>query len=240
MERERIPAMAQPPDTAEAPPQPDGKAMVHASIAMRAGILGVRDAVAEDAEAYVKYWHFSGDKFINLLGINKSGLGTPEDSHQRFLGMIRVPGTVQRTVVFSVTLNGRLIGYTNLNMQGPDDNYPHFHTYLHTHRSLIRAAVAAGERRGAAKDSHGIATVLLGPLFAMHFALFPIRRLIIQTRPAALAINRALDLYVPVAEMGYIDRPNGLALPGEFHVRYVHREDAPRMLALAHALAQAA
>ncbi|HXZ01499.1 MAG TPA: hypothetical protein VEI03_16000 [Stellaceae bacterium] len=221
------------------PSTPDGTGTVHAAIAMRAGTLALRDAVAEDADAYVTYWHDSGDRIINLLGINKGGLGTAEDSRKRFLGMMRVPGTTQRSVVFTVTLNGARIGYTNLNMNGPDDNYPHFHTYLHTHRPLIRAAVAGSGRRGGAKDGYGIAAVVLGPLFAMHFSLFPIRRLIIQTRPAAHAINRALDLYLPPAETTHIDRPNGLALPGAFHMRYVHREDAARMLERAHALAQA-
>jgi hypothetical protein len=39
-----------------------------------------------------------------------------------------------------------------------------------------------------------------------------------------------LDHMVPVAEMCYIERPDGVALPGEFHLRYVLRTDVPAFL----------
>ena len=32
--------------------------------------IGVRDALPGDADAYVKYWHHSGDRIKNLLRIN--------------------------------------------------------------------------------------------------------------------------------------------------------------------------
>ena len=41
-------------------------------------------------------------------------------------------------------------------------------------------------------------------------------------------MNRMLDKYVPIAETRYIEHPDGVALPGEFHLRYVFREDVPR------------
>jgi hypothetical protein len=38
-----------------------------------------------------------------------------------------------------------------------------------------------------------------------------------------------LDKYVPIAETLYVEHPDGVALPGEFNIRYVYREDVPRL-----------
>jgi len=38
-------------------------------------------------------------------------------------------------------------------------------------------------------------------------------------------VNRMLDRYVPIAETRYVEAPDGVATPGEFHIRYVHRAD---------------
>ena len=58
-----------------------------------------------------------------------------------------------------------------------------------------------------------------------YFDSAPIDRLIHQTRTRNIGVNRMLDRYVPVAETCYIERPDGVALPGEFHLRYVFRKD---------------
>jgi hypothetical protein len=150
--------------------------------------------------------------------------------------MIRVPGAEQQSVVFTMTLNGETIGYTNLNLHGPDDNYPHFHTYLHIHRPSVRPTprpVEQVRRRGA-----GVAAVLVGPIMRMCFDLFPLRRIVLQTRPTSVGINRALDLYMPPAETRYIEKADGLSGPGEFHMRYVYREDASWMFERAKVLAR--
>jgi RimJ/RimL family protein N-acetyltransferase len=209
---------------------------IHSSLEMRAGRLAVRDAIPEDVDAYVKYWHGSGDRIIKFLRIDRARLGGPADSRERFLRMIRIPGAEQQSVIFTMTLNGEAIGYTNLNRYGPDDNYPHFHTYLHTHRPSVRSAIRPADqapRRGA-----GVAAVLVGPILRMCFDLFPLRRIVLQTRPTSAGINRALDLYLPPAVTKYIEKADGLAGPGEFHMRYVYREDAAWMLERARALAR--
>lgn len=36
-----------------------------------------------------------------------------------------------------------------------------------------------------------------------------------------------LDRYVPIAETCWVEHPDGVALPGEFHLRYVRRQDIP-------------
>lgn len=61
----------------------------------------------------------------------------------------------------------------------------------------------------------------------MYFDSAPIDRLTHQTRRRNVGVNRMLDRYAPVAETRYIEHPDGVALPGEFHLRYVFRKHIP-------------
>ena len=196
------------------------------SIQTRLGQLSIRDAEPSEADAYVHYWHCGGEELKNLLGIDTKKLGTIEDSRKRFLKMIRIPGVEQADVIFTVALNDEMIGYTNINRQGPEDNYVHLHTY----RGPLRSAIRTGKSSSGAKTGASLASVLIGPGMYMYFNLFPIRRLALPTRPQNRWINSALDLYMRPAETRYVDTPIGLAVPGELHLRYVRREDVPWML----------
>jgi hypothetical protein len=42
-----------------------------------------------------------------------------------------------------------------------------------------------------------------------------------------------LDKFIPFSETKYIDKPDGVAGPGEFHLRFVKREDIPKIFARA-------
>lgn len=46
-------------------------------------------------------------------------------------------------------------------------------------------------------------------------------------------MNRVLDKFVPISETKYIEKPDGVASPGEFHLRFVKREDIPGIFASA-------
>jgi RimJ/RimL family protein N-acetyltransferase len=189
---------------------------------MRAGLVSLRDAIPADAEEFVSYWHCSGDEHLNFLGIDRKKLGTPEETRDRFMRMIRGRAADQPAVIFTITLNDGVVGYTNLNRYGPEDNYPHLHTYRQSVRSVVkRPPTATGDEGGGA----GIGTVIIGPILGMFFDLFPIRRLVLQTRTRNIGINRALDKYLPAQETAYFETPDGVAGPGEFHMRYVFRED---------------
>lgn len=211
---------------------PTSKAVVHASILTSAGRLAVRDAIPDDVDAYVNYWHHSGDEIKNLLGIDHEKLGGPEESYKRFFDMIRVPNTDQANVIFTLTLDDELIGYSNVNRCSVEDNYVHLHTY----RSLVRVALRERKLPYNTKSSIRLAAVLLG-LIGMYFNVFPVRRLSLMTRTINLWINRALDFYMPPAETKYVLDPPGLAAPSECHLRYVHREDVPWIRKRAEALA---
>lgn len=198
--------------------------LVHTFLHVGPGLLEVRDAVPSDAEAYVNYWHHSGEEIKDLLGIDRKKLGTPEDSRKRFLEMIRVPGANQANIVFTITLNSEVIGYTNINWHGATDSYVHLHTY----HSSVRSALKAGRLTNTARAGASLAAVLIG-LIKMYFDLFLLERVVLQTRTTNRWINRALDLYMPPAETKHIADPPGLAAPGECHVRYVRREDGDWM-----------
>lgn len=197
-----------------------------AAVEMRAGLLALRDAIPSDADAYVEYWHYSGDRIKNLLGIDLRKLGTPADSRRRFVKMIRVPGLYQPDVMITITLNAHVIGYTNINRYGSDDNYIHLHTY----RSRLRQALDAGVPLKTPNARAGVAVAAIGIMMEMYFNILPVHRLVIQTLPDNRRINKALDVYMPPAETRYLDNPAGLAAPGLYHLRYVGRQDARWML----------
>jgi len=205
-----------------------------APVRMRAGLLELRDALPSDSEAFVEYWHSSGEQHLNFLGIDRAKLGTREETQLRFLRMVRVPGLDQSSVVITLVLNGRVVGYTNINMYGPYDNYIHFHTYRSSVRSSMTAYRGVERRTGGAS----VAPVAIGLILSTFFALFPVQRLILQTRTRNLGINRALDHYMPVVETHWLENPNGLAEPGEFHIRYVYRDRAGLLVQRARQLAE--
>jgi hypothetical protein len=188
---------------------------VHSSVTIPLGVAALRDFATEDIEAVVSYWFTSGDKFLDFMGVDRERLGTMDDTRRRFLRAIRTGDPSQKTFALAITLNGELAGYSLLNRYSPDTNYGHWH-------------ITTPNLRGS-----GISTALYPHRIKIYFDLVPIQRLIHQTRTRNIAVNRMLDKYVPVAETCHIERPDGVALPGEFHVRYVQREDIPKLFARA-------
>jgi hypothetical protein len=173
------------------------------------GIAGIRDLCIDDLNVIVRFWHESGDDFLDYLGIDRSRLGTRDDTLQRFRRAIPEGDQNQASLAFAITLDGEFVGYTLLNRYTLDVNYSHWH-------------IRNPKLRGA-----GLSSALYPYRIKTYFDLVPMRRLIHQTRTRNVAVNR-LDKFVPVAETCYIEDPDGVALPGEFHLRYVFREDVSR------------
>lgn len=169
----------------------------------------LRDLDSADIDPIVRFWHGSGDEFLDFLGIDRSALGTPEDTRRRFLQAIRTGEPTQPSIAFAITLNGEFTGYTLLNRYTPETNYSHWH-------------ITNPERRAL-----GLSTVLYPHRIETYFDLVPMDRLIHQTRTRNVGVNKMLDRYVPIAETRHIEQPDGVALPGEFHLRYVFRKDIP-------------
>jgi hypothetical protein len=178
----------------------------------RLGEAAICDLDPNDIDAIVQFWHGSGDEFLDFLGIDRSRLGTPEDTRQRFLRAIKTGDSNQSSLAFGITLNGSLVGYTLLNHYTPESNYSHWHI-IHPHL------------RGL-----GLSSALYPYRIKTYFENASIERLTHQTRTRNIAVNRMLDRWVPIAETCYVDDPDGVALPGEFHLRYVFRRDVPSFL----------
>jgi hypothetical protein len=187
----------------------------------RVGLAALRDLVVQDIDAIVHYWHASGTEHLEVLGIDRSLLGSVEDTRERFVRAIRTGDPNQRNLAFAITVDGAFSGYTLLNRYAPHINYSHWHI---TNQDM-RAS--------------GLSTTLYPHRIKMYFDRVPMDRLVHQTRTRNLGVNRMLDKYVPIAETRYIEHPDGVALPGEFHLRYVHRDDLPSLFERATAGAQA-
>jgi hypothetical protein len=191
------------------------KIIIHASVKTAKGVAALRDLAANDVEDIVRYWFTSGDEFLDLMGIDRERLGTMEATRRRLIRTIRTGDPNQLTLAFSITLDGELAGYTLLNRYTPETNYGHWHITV----PQLRAA--------------GISTALYPHRIKTYSDLVPIERVIHQTRTRNTAVNRMLDKYVPVSETCRLEHPDGVALPGEFHLRYVQRADVPKLFARA-------
>lgn len=197
----------------------DDSPLIHASLPMRAGLVSLRSACPEDADAFVEYWTESPPSYLATLGVDTSRLGDAGQIRERFLRNMPSSTLLEQTsVIYSLYLDDVLIGYTNINRYDDLENYGHLHTY----RKALRLAL---DRRPASKNAGGgIAACLIGLIVAHHFETFGMSRQVIQTRTRNRSINRALDLYLPVSKTCHFEKPDGLSAPGEFHVRYVRQE----------------
>jgi hypothetical protein len=149
------------------------------------------------------------------MGVDRQLLGTNEIIHRRFLNAIRTEDPAQSAISLGITLDERLVGYTLLNRYSEEVNYSHWHITL----PALRA--------------RGLSTALYPIRIKAYFDLAAISQLIHQTRTRNLAVNRMLDKFIAVSETKLVDRPDGVASPGEFHLRYVRREDIPEFFARA-------
>ena len=184
---------------------------IRATVQTPAGVGEIRDLEGLDIESIVRYWHTSTKDHLDFLGVDLGRLGTERQTYDRFLVALPLGDPNQKTLGFSIYLDGAFAGYTLLNRYTPLDNYSHWHI---TNPALRRS---------------GLSTALYPHRIKTYFDYVPIERLIHQTRTRNVGVNRMLDKYVPIAETLYVEHPDGVALPGEFNIRYVYREDVPRL-----------
>ncbi|MDP3737993.1 MAG: hypothetical protein Q8R02_11420 [Hyphomonadaceae bacterium] len=176
------------------------------------------DTIAEaDLDAIADYFH-RPDPHLDTL-IDRTRLPDRNALRARYASWKYEGDPAQMSSVFALRLaNGlesRLIGFTNLLRKTPVENYSHWHI------------IAPGDRAG------GISSTIYPTRLDLYFDLFPVERLVHQTRVTNTGVNRMLDKFVPIAKTEFIERPDGLARPGEFHMRHVTRADLPRIREIA-------
>jgi len=191
---------------------------IFAAVETPNGVAGLRDLTPADLPAIVDYWLSSTDEYFAFMGIDRQKLGSADNIRERFSNAIRTGDPAQPTISLAITLNEKLVGYTLFVRRSEDVNYSHWHIILPSLRAK------------------GLSTALYPYRIKAYFDIAPIFRLIHQTRTRNIGVNRMLDKFFPVAETKVIDQPDGVALPGEFHLRYVRREDVPRIFARAEEL----
>jgi hypothetical protein len=188
---------------------------IFASVKTASGVAGLRDLTPADLPAIVDYWLLSPEEHLAFMGVDRRRLGSEEDLRKRFLNAIRTGDPSQSTISLGITLEERLVGYTLLNRYSEDVNYSHWHIIVSNLRAL------------------GLSTALYPCRIKAYFDLAPISQLIHQTRTRNVGVNRMLDKFIPISETKYIDKPDGVAEPGEFHLRFVRREDISKIFARA-------
>lgn len=193
-----------------------------ASVATAHGIVALRDLTLPDVPAIVDYWLLSPEEHLAFMGVDRGRLGSRDDVYNRFATAIRTGDPTQSKIALGITLDQLLVGYTLLNRYSDEVNYSHWH--------IIQPDMRA----------KGLSTSLYPARIQTYFDIAPISQLIHQTRTRNLAVNRVLDKFIPIAETKYIEKPDGVAAPGEFHLRYVRRDDIPTIFARAAQLAGAA
>jgi RimJ/RimL family protein N-acetyltransferase len=190
-----------------------------ASVKTAHGVAGLRNLSSEDLRAIADYWLLSPAEHLDFMGVDRQLLGSSEDILRRFANAIPTGNPNQSAIALAITLDERLVGYTLLNCYSEDVNYSHWH-------------IIDSNLRGK-----GLSTTLYPHRIKAYFEIAPISRLIHQTRTRNLGVNRMLDKFVAVSETKWIEKPDGVACPGEFHVRFVRSDDIPRFFVRAVELA---
>lgn len=185
---------------------------IFGSVLMDCGVAEIRDLTEEDVPAIIRYWLSSSPEFLDFMGIDRERLGGASEIGRRMREAIPSGATGQQSLAFAIVLNRQMVGYTLLNRYSEQDNYSHWH-------------ILGPELRGK-----GISTSLYPLRLKTYFQAVPITRLIHQTRTRNIAVNRMLDKFVPITETKHIEKPDGVAQPGEFHIRHVLRRDLPGIL----------
>lgn len=188
---------------------------VHARIDWHGRTVIFRDLGTADLSRIADYWLHTDWDFFRSMGVHVEALGDRQALVTRFADAIPTGNADQAKLGFAIEVDDAMVGYSTLNRYAPAENYSHWHI------------VDPAWRRG------GLSSLLYPYRLRTYFGLTGIERLIHQTRPENVGVNRLLDRFVPVAETRHVDRPDGMARAGTFHIRYVHRTDLPRILNLA-------
>lgn len=198
-------------------------ALLYPSLETCLGTLSLRDCREEDAEHYAFYWSQKSVEKLKMLGVDYPRLGNHQQLRDKFLSLVpRGDIRSQKNAIFSICLNGLLVGYTNTNRHSDRENYCHIHFYEAGLRTFLRAYVA--NTRHEDWTDPNIGAILMGIGIAHNLELFGMSRVIAQTRVTNRLVNEAVDQYGPPDETLDLEKPDGLSKAGRFHHRFFYYE----------------
>jgi len=189
--------------------------MIHAEQKTAEGIAALCDAEEADIDSIIDYWHSSTEDYLADMGVDLARLGQPAQMRVRYMRALRTGDAAQSSILFSIRLDEEFAGFTLLNQYDAQTNYSHWH-------------IVNPDKRGS-----GISTALYPHRVKMYFDTTNMDRLIHQTRPRNIGVNRMLDKFVGVAETSFVEKPDGVAAPGVFNLRYVYRRDVENLFEIA-------
>src|SRR5437867_1764796 len=102
-------------------------ARVHAQLELQGRQVIFRDLLHSDLPHIADYWSNAAPDFLERMGVDDSKLGSPEAIMARFEPAIPSGNPVQRKLAFAIEVDGKMVGYTNLNRYSPGENYSHWH-----------------------------------------------------------------------------------------------------------------
>jgi hypothetical protein len=137
-------------------------------------------------------------------GSTPSKLGTAAETRRRFGRLVHGPRP-REALGFTITLEGRPVGFVNVNVLGRARARPHFHVVDPTarHGGVMSAVLKAG----------------LPPILERMRSESRAEGLLVEIRTRNVGMNRVMShLGYQVVETGYLHDPDGLAGPGIFHI----------------------
>jgi RimJ/RimL family protein N-acetyltransferase len=161
----------------------------------------LRDIEEEDIPAIVEYWHQNDPEYFDSIGVDIKKIRSTSDTAALFRGSIGAKHVAGNRITLVVTVDRQVAGYTNINLKTNDEGYAHVHIIHPRYRNK------------------GIAAYLYGDAIKLIFGQFGMRRLGFQTSVTNNRINALLAKQgIKPLEKIFIEKPDGMAKPGEFYI----------------------
>jgi RimJ/RimL family protein N-acetyltransferase len=180
--------------------------MIHTEIELQGAVVRLRDLHENDIAALVSYWADSSPEYIRSIGADPSKIPSRDELLAGYRSALPVNGPGRsRFVLIGESLDGSLVGYTNLTVKSAEESYAHVHILE------PRARYA------------GIAQAMFPHVLRQFFRLTEVRTISMQTSPENVRVNRFLQAVGLTPLRVHISDPDGMARPGEFNVYTVER-----------------
>lgn len=160
----------------------------------------IRSLEEKDIDRLVDYWHSNDAAFLEGIGADFSKLSSRDATREKFQRALEGKVGPGERAVMVVTLEDQVVGYFNLNFWTREEAAIHAHVLDERMRHT------------------GLATTIASNVLATCFVNLGLQRVIVQTLPTNRASNGFLEKLGLVGRREYIEKPDGMARPGEFCV----------------------
>jgi RimJ/RimL family protein N-acetyltransferase len=180
--------------------------MIHVEVEIQGTVIRLRDLQEEDIPALVSYWADSSPEYIRSIGADPGKIPPRDELLAGYRSALpeNSPGR-RRIVLIGESLDGKLIGYTNLVIVSADESYAHVHILDRAYRA------------------RGIGQAMFPHVLRQFFRLTEVRKISMQTSTENKRVNRFLQAVGLTPARAHIADPDGMARPGKFNVYTLER-----------------